>query len=617
MRDPDEFDAFYRDAGERLLLQTYALTGDLTAARSAVRDSFIVAWHHWRKISRLDDPESFVRPRAWRHAQRRHTARLWHRDQEIGPETRATLDALATLSLPQRRVLLLSQLATISRADLAREVGMTLDEAERELQAGASQFALARDVSAAEIPLHLEALSQVVAQVRFPRAPIVRRAGSARRRTHTTLGVVAAVAAFLVSGSLVTDTTGVRPTLDFAGGSASAGQPSATPTPEAPEPRLTEDTLLTPAQLTASDPGRAWTVRRTTDNSSGSGLHSRCQQERYADPRGTAALVRVLEAVPAKRRPASSLVQLSEASASERAARRAFGIALSWYAGCSGTRVQLVSTRRVEGVGDQAVLVVLRSWAEPVDTSTVAIARTGRLLTTTVAMTDGVEAPAPRRTADLLGTAVNGLCALPDGGGCAGKPVLVSVPPPAVGPSPALLVELDLPPVRGVAEPWVGTAARKAVTNVASTRCDTSSFRGSFEGAKFRHSQTRTFLVPEARLPDEFGLTETVGALPRRAAKAFVEQVRRRLASCPDRDLGTEVTLVAQERTGRTDISVWQLRTEISDQSSLSYSMAIIRNGTAVAQLQFVPSGDARMRDGAFADVVRRAVERLGRLPRP
>ena len=80
MTDPDEFDAFYKDARGRLLLQTYALTGDVKAARSAVRDSFVVAWHHWRKVSRLPDPEGYVRPYAWTHAQRRHPARIWHRD---------------------------------------------------------------------------------------------------------------------------------------------------------------------------------------------------------------------------------------------------------------------------------------------------------------------------------------------------------------------------------------------------------------------------------------------------------------------------------------------------------------------------------------------------------
>ena len=98
MRAPDDFDAFYKDARSRLLLQAYALTGDLPASRSAVRDAFIVAWHHWRKVSRLDDPESSVRPHAWAHAQRRHTARVWHRDKSLDPDVRATLDALGKLT---------------------------------------------------------------------------------------------------------------------------------------------------------------------------------------------------------------------------------------------------------------------------------------------------------------------------------------------------------------------------------------------------------------------------------------------------------------------------------------------------------------------------------------
>ena len=93
-----EFDAFYKAARDRLLLQTYALTGDLGAARSAVRDAYVVAWHHWRKTSRLDDPESSVRPHAWRHAARRATVRPWHKEKRLDADNLATLEALASLT---------------------------------------------------------------------------------------------------------------------------------------------------------------------------------------------------------------------------------------------------------------------------------------------------------------------------------------------------------------------------------------------------------------------------------------------------------------------------------------------------------------------------------------
>src|SRR6188472_1539273 len=89
-----DFDEFYLASRRRLVLETYALTGDLRAARSAVRDAFEAAAHHWRKVSRFSDPEEWVRPRAWSMAQRRHVARLWHREKGLSAEQKGVLDAL-------------------------------------------------------------------------------------------------------------------------------------------------------------------------------------------------------------------------------------------------------------------------------------------------------------------------------------------------------------------------------------------------------------------------------------------------------------------------------------------------------------------------------------------
>ena len=59
MHDGDEFDEFYKSIRSSLLQQTFALTGDLSASRSAVRDAYVAAWHHWRKVSRLEDREAW------------------------------------------------------------------------------------------------------------------------------------------------------------------------------------------------------------------------------------------------------------------------------------------------------------------------------------------------------------------------------------------------------------------------------------------------------------------------------------------------------------------------------------------------------------------------------
>ena len=70
MPNPEDFDDFYLSTRRRLVLQAYALTGDLSAGRQAVREAFVAARHHWRKVGRLDDPEEWVRQRAWGMAQR-------------------------------------------------------------------------------------------------------------------------------------------------------------------------------------------------------------------------------------------------------------------------------------------------------------------------------------------------------------------------------------------------------------------------------------------------------------------------------------------------------------------------------------------------------------------
>lgn len=615
MRDPEEFDAFYKDARMRLLLQTYALTGDLHAARVAVRDAFVVAWHHWRKANRHGDPESWIRPVAWAHAQRRHTARLWHREKGLSPEVRATLDALGKLSVDQRKILLLTVLASGTMADFAREVGLTRQDAERELQTATSQLAIHLELGTPVARGLFAPLADAVAEVRLPRASILRRSGAARRRTHTTVGVLAAVAALVVSGTVVSDTGGVRPTLDrdlvqaSGPGDGDGGESPAPP----PPPALSEDALLTAAQVGDLVPGRRWSEGRTHDNTAGDGLVLPCQLARYADARSTVALVREFSSDRRRREPVRSTVQLTEASASERAAKRAYRTTLRWFAGCTDDRSQLLATREVSGVGDEAMLLTLRQWGDPATTVVAGIARTGQLVTTAVTTVGSDAKPQYQPVARLLGRAVTDLCGLPDAGACGGVPRLTDVAPVPVGVAPAMLATVDLPPVGDVDEPWAGTEPRQARTNFASTRCDGSEFRGK----AWSTSLTRTFLIPGADLPAEFGLTETVGALRPKPARAFVQSVRDAMRTCPEDDLGTDVDQITDRSSRTEDLTVWRVATEVSDARTLEYRMAILRTGTSVAQIGFVPTRDVRMTDDAFVALAERALQRLQRLPKP
>ncbi|WP_182524417.1 hypothetical protein [Nocardioides dongkuii] len=613
MRDPDEFDAFYKDARSRLLLQTFALTGDLTTAKHAVRDAFVLAWHHWRRATRDGDPEAWVRPYAWTYAQRRHTTRIWHREKDLDPGVQATLDALAKLSTDQRKMVLLTVLAHGTLADFAREVGLPREDAERALQTGMAQLAILRDVPTPALRDLFVPLAEVVDDQRLPRATILRRAGANRRRAHTALGVVGAAAILVVSGLAVTDTDGVRPRLDRATDGAAAGPLETSPSDPAAPPPLTEDALLTAQRVGALVPARRWSVASTDDNSAGDGLVLPCQQQRYADPRGTAALVREFESVPRRRQPASAVAQLVETSATPQATSRAFSTAVGWFAGCTEDRTQLLSTWRVGGVGDQALLFVLRDWNRPVTTVVAGVARTGQVLTATTTSIQDAERVNARRSARLLASAVDGVCSLPDAGPCSGAVEVRRSRPVPTGPEPAMLSVVDLPPVSRVARPWAGTEPRRARVNLAATRCDET----EFSGPGWSNNLTRTFLIPGARLPAEFGLTQTVGSLPLRRARAFVQGVRGELAACARDDLVADVTTVLDRRSPAEDIAVWNVTIEVSDERSVRYLMAVVRTGTSVSQVGFVPAAGVQMSQRDFVALAERARERLRELPAP
>lgn len=610
MKDPDEFDQFYKDVRTRLLLLTYCLTGDLPSSRAAVRDAFVVSWHHWRKVSRLEDPEAWTRVRACRHAQRRHTAKLWHREKGLDPDVKATLDALGKLPVTQRRMLLLTELTTASLAEIAREVGLPRADAERELQTATAQFAIEREVPTTSIRTVLDAVRLHVETTQWSRPTIIRRAGMARRRTHTVIGVGATIAALVITGTLVTDAAGVRPTLsrermDAAGHTTKS--PKATPEPV----ELPEDAMLPVEDVDRLVPGTGWSLVGTHDNTVGDGLVLPCQESRYADPRNLAALVRTFDSTGAKN-PATA-AQQAEVSAGPKAAARGYETAVDWFAGCDEGRAQLLETRGVANVGDEALLLVLREWEKPGSVVVAGVARTGEIVTSTVTRSAVGKEPTEKDAAELLADAVNGLCDQPEAGACATVPRVHATPPVPVAPVPAMLAEVDLPPVAGVTDPWVGTEPQQARTNFAATSCDAA----DFSAGKISNNVTRTFLIPDAKLADQFGLTETVGSLPEKQAAAFVERVRGKLAVCSEKKMGSQVERIAHANGKHRDLTVWQVTSEISDDESVRYLMGIVRDGTSIAQVGFVPDGKVGMGRGAFIALVERALARLDAMPAP
>jgi DNA-directed RNA polymerase specialized sigma24 family protein len=594
-----DFDTFYLASRRRLVLEAYALTGDLAAARSAVADAFVAARHHWRKVSRQADPEEWVRPRAWAMAQRRHVGRIWHRERGLSAEQKSIHDALHHLSDQHRKALLLAHLAGFSVEQVARELGVSTSRAE-DLLTEAERAFWARTGASGEVKEALEGLAPIAEAAALPRPFQVHRSGARRRRLHAVAGVALLAVVTLLGGMFVVsdDPEAVAQAQDRA---APQGPPSAS-----------ESMLLDAEQLGVLTPKQHWRQLSTTDNTAGSGINSVCQKTRFADTNGAGTIVRKFAT---ETRPRRNAVQTVEISRSVTAARRAYATTVGWFAGCTEARLQLLSAYRLSGLGEQAQVLKLRIPNKVRRTYVVGVARTGSLTVSTVIETLDGSPPRIRDTVESLSRAVRGVCMSAEAGECPLFTRTAPVLPPLSGETRGTLAVADLPVVGQINRPWVGTEPVSGRNNVAATTCD----KTSFVKAGAPNPMTRTFLIPQAELPKRFGITQTYARFgTQQRARALVRQVADRMASCERRDLGAEVSEEVVERRGYrgSQWAMWRLDSEISEDRTVGFWMGVARVGNYVAQVNFTPAGDNDVDADTFQALVTRARDRLFELPR-
>ena len=588
MPTAEEFDEFYVSTRRRLVLQTFALTGDLGASRTAVRDAYVAARHHWTKVGRMPDPEQWVRPRAWSTAQRRHSARRWHREKGLSPDQAALLESLHKLSDAQRKTLVLTHLAALPLSEIGREIGATQERVEDHLQTATAAVAVDLDTDSTSIRGRLESLSELSDTVKLPRPPIIRRNGLRRRRNHAVIGSVLAVLATVGAGALVVPE-------------------AADPAPARPGALVSKKMLLTAEQAAPLSPKQPWQVTGTSDNTDAHWKNTMCQTARFADTKGLGTWVRTFAATS----PVRGLVQTVEISSSPGAARKAYDTTLDWYAGCTVPRIQLVDAYAVEGIGDQAQVLRMRIPDRQPESYLVGIARTGALTTSAVLETHSAEPPSVQLMVSALTTSVQNLCTSRVAGGCVGAVGTRAALPPASGEAAGMLAIADLPAIGNVMAAWAGTDPAPARLNVAATTCDRADFARS--GAK--HPMTRTYLIPEASLPKRFGLTETTGQFATgRAATAFVTRIITRMKTCPDRELGSTVghAVVRIDKASGTAYALWRLENQVNKKQDLvPFWMGVVQVGRQVAQVNLTPVGRYDVDRRTFEALVVRARDRL------
>ena len=578
--EPDpgaDFQAFYMSTRRRLLLQALAISGTLSSARHAVRQSYIAAQHHWRKVGSAPDPEAWVRQRACATAAR-SVARSGRVEKSADPAQTAVLEALRDLDGHDRSVLVLIHLGRLDPVAVGRQLAMRPALVAERLARANQQISARLSCEPGEVRARLETLAPLVTSPGLPRVDAVRRRGARRRRTHIGGGAVFAILFTIAAGWLV-----------------STHAPAVSDAVRKAEAKPVTMAMLVPGGQVSGLGTGSWTT-----TSGDRSLRSVCQPRRGADAHALQTLTRGLRG-PKNR----TALQTVEVSASAKATRAAYDTAVGWFAGCAQRGVQLVDSHRLVGVGDQSVVLDLTAPGSA--RYLVAVTRSGQV-TATVQVTTKQAHDSSSAVAALATRSLERLCPASSVGSC--RPTatrLVSYLPPS-GETPRMLATVDMPVLPAIPHPWVGTDPVVGGPNLAATTCDHADLAGGG-----RKATSRTFLIPQADLPTRFGLTEVMADYgTAKAAKAFMATVDKRMASCEKRQLGSSVKHAFDGGHGKTSYAGWWLSNEINAQrSTVSYWMGVVRVGSRIAQVGFSPAENADISETAFSDLLARAGQRL------
>ena len=597
----EEFDSFYDSTRQYVLHQTYALSGDLAIATAAVKDAYSQTWQDWSKL-RCRDPLSFVRSESWRRAVLQRSTHLLRRkhnddhDQEL-------LDALHELPGNARRLLVLQTIGELTLGDAAHEVGVT--EATAESAATTAREALESRLGADghAIVTRLHELRQQSDAVPFERPSLARRRARRRGRRRTVALVAAGVLAVLGAGVVVTQGGPLDNPADAAKGPHR-------PVADTDELPMSDDDMLDEAQVgqLSKNKKKAWEVSETGKDMAARDDLSTCPAQRYADRQAAAGWVRTFEPTG---KSDDSAVQSIEVSRDEEHAERGFARTVRWYADCSVPRLQLVGSYAVQHKGRETVVLQMRKWAKPARTYTVGISRAGVVTSSLVHSAKGSKGPSVDAFSRAIDSSLEPLCD-EDDKACTKPGKVRKSLPPETSTATGFLGVIDLPPIEGTDELWIGTDPASARPNLSATRCDNT----KFVGKKIKIARGRTYVIPEEKkLTDSdspFGLSQTVGAFKSSdAAKQFVEKLKSRVDECDNDDPATKVSdgnsIDGPGMTGKT----WQLTFEVDDKTKVNYRLGVVRAGDQVAQILFTPVKKFDIPGDDFDKLITRAGERL------
>ncbi|WBQ04218.1 hypothetical protein [Kribbella sp. CA-293567] len=344
--------------------------------------------------------------------------------------------------------------------------------------------------------------------------------------------------------------------------------------------------------------GGAWAVASTDNGSNAPDRSFVCQSQRFADPAGIRTWIRNFRNPSTK----DTAVQYVEVSNDEAAAGKAYSTITGWLSACNTPQIRLISSYTTSGLGSKGVVAVFGQPGPKTNKyRTVSVSTAGQ--TTMVVEYDTV-GKTPPKPDTLIATAGAGLKRICDEAKCTtGTPVAKPVLLPTTEPA-GFMAPIDLPVLPSIDKPWVSTTS----TTPKGTGCD----KLDLKKAKARATRAQTYVVPEAKVPPEFGLDTMVAAFASPAAAgSFVGDLRKAVDNCKKTTSNATVRPTGEIAVGNSvKGESWRVSYDTGGGKIFTYRIGIAAAGSRAVYALYPVLEKLDITNEAFNEVLTRAAER-------
>ncbi|NLE96394.1 MAG: hypothetical protein GX596_00180 [Propionibacterium sp.] len=373
--------------------------------------------------------------------------------------------------------------------------------------------------------------------------------------------------------------------------------PSVSPSVSPTIPRVDVADLLTEADAKALNPNATWAITNTT---TAAGEHAARPACFSTEPSASERLDSVQRTLGTTEDNQLAVLHQLDAYPSVEAAQTALTERAGRMAACDEVPMRIISAENVEGLGEESYQVTVLHEGEQPQHHNLLLTRVGNILSITDAFSNDA-AIATDLVIEAGQRSLDGLCERV--GTCGDAEVAIT--PTAVPPVEphGWLVVSDLPRMRAGFGRW--TAQTPTALTSRGNGCEDMTLASA--SGPSDHLQNTYLVTQDDQAPDQFGLDEMVFVFGEAgAASTFATDLGENLATCAERVLGTEVSIVETAE----GIVAYDITREIED-GEIAYQVAVVAEGARVAYLMATVTEDYRFDDASLGWVAERAGVRL------